>query len=412
MRVALLTDWYLPRVGGIEIQLHDLAGRLATAGHAVDVVTTTPADPRAQRRLLSARLEAPPGVTVHRLDVSRVPGLGVTFSPRASSITRRLLEERDVDVAHAHASIGSTMALAGAHGARAAGVPLAVTFHSVIGGYAWVLRAFDRVFGWTAWPQVVSAVSAPVARELEALVPQRPVEVLPNGIDAGAWRVRHRPGRADELRLVSVLRLQPRKRGRALLRVVADAARRLAPAVAVRLDVVGDGPERGRMERDARRLGIADAVRFLGYLPREAIRERFAEADAFVLVSVLESFGLSAAEARAAGLPVVARGDSGMGALFEQGREALLAPSDAGVADHLVRLGRDRELLARLRRHNEAAPPANDWDAVLARHLELYDVARGVPRGGGQSAPPSAAASVPPRHSSTASQPPPAMGSR
>lgn len=384
MRVALLSDWYPPRVGGIELQLHELAGRLAAAGHEVHVVTSTPADPRAQRRLQAASLEPHPGVRVHRLDVPLVPGLGVTFSPRASTAVRRILEEHGVEVAHVHASIGSTLALAGAYGARAAGVPVVVTFHSVIGGYAWVLRAFDRVFGWTRWPRAVSAVSATVARELEALVSQRPVHVLPNGVDAAAWRVERRPSERGVLRLVSVLRLQPRKRGRALLRVVADAAGRLAPDVAVRLTVIGEGPQRSRLEADADRLGLGERVRFTGYLPREAIRERFAEADAFVLVSVLESFGLSAAEARAAGLPVVARGDSGMGELFVQGREALLAPSDRGVADHLVRLGRDRDLRARLGEHNRTTAPANDWATVLERHLGLY---RGVREGGEEGRP-------------------------
>ncbi|MBW3534736.1 MAG: glycosyltransferase, partial [Gemmatimonadetes bacterium] len=363
-------------VGGIEVQLHDLAGRLAAAGHEVHVVTTTPADPRAQRRLQSAPLEAHPAVRVHRLDVPLVPGLGVTFSPGASSAARRILEEERVEVAHVHASIGSTMALAGAHAARAAGVPQVVTFHSVIGGYAWVLRVFDRAFGWSRWPQAVSAVSSPVARELEALVPQRPVHVLPNGVDTAAWRVEPRRGEPGVLRLVSVLRLQRRKRARALLHVVALAAARLAPDMEVRLTVIGDGPQRGRLEAEARRLGLGERVRFTGYLPRDAIRERFAEADAFVLVSVLESFGLSAAEARAAGLPVVARGDSGMGELFVQGRGALLAPSDEGVADHLVRLGRDRDLLGRLREHNRTPAPSHDWGAVLERHLELYRAVR------------------------------------
>ncbi len=43
LRVALLSDWYLPRRGGIELHLADLAERLAAAGHRVDVLTTTPA---------------------------------------------------------------------------------------------------------------------------------------------------------------------------------------------------------------------------------------------------------------------------------------------------------------------------------------------------------------------------------
>jgi glycosyltransferase involved in cell wall biosynthesis len=130
------------------------------------------------------------------------------------------------------------------------------------------------------------------------------------------------------------------------------------------------------MEREAERLGIADRVEFAGYLTRPAIRERFAHADAFVLVSVLESFGIAALEARAAGLPVVARGDTGMAELLVQGREALLAASDAGVVEHLVRLATDARLRGRIARHNRTIPPAASWALTVARHLEVYERAR------------------------------------
>ena len=376
MKILLLSDWFLPRVGGMELQLRDLAGELIARGHHVGVVTTTPVDRDEQGSLQTGPVDMPAGAVVHRLPLPLVPGLRVTFSPRAGTAMRAAIGAVDPDVVHVHASIGSTAALAGAWAANRLGLPLVVTFHSVLGHHRHLLRAFDLAFGWSRWPHVFSAVSRAVAREVAWLAPGRIIEVLPNGVDRAAWLADPVPRGPGELRLVAVLRLQPRKRGLALLRVAAEARARLQGTCSVHLTVIGDGPQRRRMEAEARSVGLADAVEFTGYLPRPAIRERFARADVFVLTSVLESFGIAALEARAAGLPVVARGDTGMAELFEQGREAFLAASDAGVVEHLVRLGSDPRLLGRIAHHNRSVAPRVSWTLTVALHLELYERAR------------------------------------
>ena len=300
----------------------------------------------------------------------------MTFSPRAGVAVRDVLQRLDPDLLHVHASIVSTAALAGVWAGHSLRLPTVLTFHSVLGPHRHLLRVFDLAFGWTRWPQILSAVSRPVAREIGWVAKNRVVDVLPNGVDRAAWLVDPLPGPEGELRLVSVLRLQSRKRGVALLRVVAAAAERLSGERRVRLTVIGDGPQRPRLEREARRLGIADRVEFTGYLPRPAIRDHFARAEVFVLVSVLESFGIAALEARSAGLPVVARGDSGMGELLVQGKEALFAATDAGVVENLVRLATDRRLRTRIAKHNRSTPAEVSWVRTVARHLEVYELAR------------------------------------
>src|SRR5882724_8728710 len=108
MRIALVSDWFLPRLGGVELQLRDLAGELAAAGHEVHVVTTTPADPGAQGRLQTGSAALASGVRVHRVDVPLVPGAAFTYSPWAGAAMRTALRSIEPDVVHLHASIVST----------------------------------------------------------------------------------------------------------------------------------------------------------------------------------------------------------------------------------------------------------------------------------------------------------------
>jgi glycosyltransferase involved in cell wall biosynthesis len=93
-----------------------------------------------------------------------------------------------------------------------------------------------------------------------------------------------------------------------LLRAVSLAAPRLG---GLRLNVVGDGPERAPLEALAHELGLSDTVRFLGRLGRAQVVERMRDCTALVSPSRLETFGLAPAEAMACGKPVVATRSGG-----------------------------------------------------------------------------------------------------
>ena len=99
------------------------------------------------------------------------------------------------------------------------------------------------------------------------------------------------------------------KKGQAdLLRAFAE---RFAGDPSVRLGIGGDGPERGRLHELAGSLAIAEQVDWLGALDRDGVRQAMCEADAFVLPSRLETFGVVVIEALACGLPVVATRSGG-----------------------------------------------------------------------------------------------------
>jgi glycosyltransferase involved in cell wall biosynthesis len=373
LKVALLTDWYLPRLGGLELHIRDLARGLTASGCEVHIVTPNPAAVGAQAHGLPAvTLPHPRGVVVHRLTSPLLPRYKIVYTRAAFEEIGALFARERYDVVQTMVSVISPAAIGGAWVARRMGIPTVVTFHSMLFGFRPVLKLLDLGSGWSRWPVLFSAVSGAVAAEAQELVPGRVVHVLPNGIEAHRWSVDPLPGPPGELRLASVMRLNMRKRGGPLLDVVARARAGLGDRVRLRLTLVGEGPQGRRLRRRAERLGLTDVVRFAGYLPREEVREVLARSDVFVLASWLESFGIAALEARAAGVPVVALDRGGIKEFVRHGRDGLLARTDRELADHLVTLARDRPLLAQLTEGAREQPVPHAWEDTLARHLEAY----------------------------------------
>ena len=97
LKIGLVTDCYVPRLGGIEMQVHDLAQHLQRAGHQVVVITSTPGP------------ELIDGVRVHRMDVPLLP-MDIPYTPATFRLVAELLDRENVDVAHFHGGIVSPLA--------------------------------------------------------------------------------------------------------------------------------------------------------------------------------------------------------------------------------------------------------------------------------------------------------------
>jgi glycogen synthase len=387
VRIAHLSDCYPPRLGGIETQVHGLAQRQRASGHEVSVLTATPGA-KGERHVA---VEVVDGVRVHRLAVRLPFGLPVNpFAPRA---VRSLLLSGRYDVVHVHAGVVSPFAYDALDVALDLGLPTVVTWHCMLGRSEPLLRRWQRRRGLGSRPVAFTAVSAlaadPVRRVLGGDVE---VSVLPNGVDVEAWRAAPAPSSLDEggvpgeVCLVSAMRLTRRKRPLPLVRMVARARAQVPAGIPLRLVVLGDGPARRSMERQARRLGVAGLVELRGRVDAERLRELYRTADVYVAPARLESFGIAALEARAAGLPVVARADSGVREFVTDGVEGLLAGDDAAMADALTRLVADPALRQRISAYNRANPPLTDWAYVQGRADEEYDRAAHIARRAGSVA--------------------------
>ena len=363
MRVALVCDWFLPRLGGIELHLRDLALALRAAGVDAHVVTTTRGEPEVD------------GVPVHRLRTPLAPGAGFAVWPGVIGDVERLIRSEGFDVVHSHASVVSPIAFAGAFAARRAGLPSLVTFHSMLHRSSFLLGATEALFSWNERGVVLSAVSSVVAAQVARWIPGASVGVLPNGLDTGFWRTREGEPPVHEIVFASAIRLSRKKRPMRMIRAFADAVRFVAGAPSMRLVVAGSGPEAGAMRRLADELGVGDRVELPGQLSRTALRDLYARSHAFVLPSERESFGIAALEARTAGLPVIAMLASGVRDFVRQGVDGLLARDDAELSRHISRLALDAPFRDYVRHHNAAIVPPYDWSDVRAMHLEMYGVA-------------------------------------
>jgi glycosyltransferase involved in cell wall biosynthesis len=208
----------------------------------------------------------------------------------------------------------------------------------------------------------VQAFLAGTAIQRFAMMSETGIEQLPDPVD--------RTSRSGDVRLLFVGRLIRTKGARDVIRALS-----LVPGLAARLDIVGDGFDRGACEALAAELGLSGRVRFHGQLPRDRVDDFYRSADIFVFPSYREPGGNVTFEAMGYGLPLIVSDLGGPGNVVDDTSGIRLHPESPdqyahAIADALTRLVTDQEL--RLRLGDGARRRAADialWDSKVA-HLE------------------------------------------
>ncbi len=151
------------------------------------------------------------------------------------------------------------------------------------------------------------------------------------------------------------------------------------------LVIAGDGPERDALEEQARRLGLAERVRFPGRVERAAVVALLRGAEVFVLPSRHEPFGIVNLEAMAARTPVVATDVGGVGEFVRHGSNGVLVPPQdpRALAAALVALAGDPDRRTRLAAAGRVTAEAHDWAAIEGRYREVYAAAAAARPGRG-----------------------------
>jgi glycosyltransferase involved in cell wall biosynthesis len=355
-------------LGGAERHVVDLARALRRRGYGVEVACSVTGG-------LAEPLQAA-GVPVWPL-TRRIVKRRVSLA-YARGI-RRLLKERRYDLLHAHIYAS---AVAAAIAIRGTALPLVITEHTEASWQTWWTRRVSRWAHRRARHTI--AVSTPIQRRLieNDGVPPDLVSLIPNAVI---------PASDDPPDLTSVLpngwlegslvgivaRLQPEK-GVADFLTAAARVSKLSPQV--RFIVVGDGPLREELLALARRIGVEDRVRFLGY--RTDARALVGLMDVLVVPSLTEGSPLIVLEAMTAGVPVVASAVGGIPDQVRHDKEGLLVPpGDTGaLGEALLNLLRDPACARRLgeagrrRSENEFGHPN-----MVRRIEDVYRDALGQP---------------------------------
>jgi glycosyltransferase involved in cell wall biosynthesis len=377
MKIVLVTELYFPGVSGLITAVRSLAETLSESGHRVTLICPD-----------SWTLKS--WAAKHGVALCPVLGLmapwriGQRFGvllPTSYRNIRQVLAKADVVHLHSPLLIGLIVALI----ARSRGVPIVVTNHAlpenIIGALRTIPAFAERILARIIWKwigiglriaDVVTSPSVYASQVIRANFADMQVQVISNGIrnqsqeSSLEWYDRYRA-----TRVLYVGRLQREKRVDELLHALLAC---LQAGISIEFTIVGDGPDRQRLEKIAAQLGIVANVTFVGVISDDA-RDMYLERSCcFWMASRSELQCCAALEAMAAGLPVVAAEAGALAETVPDGVAGLLFPPGeiARIVEIMNVLRRQPDLYRRLSQGALGVAATHSLSSVCETIVQLY----------------------------------------
>jgi len=366
-----------PTYGGSGVVATELGKNLAERGHEIHFISSS----------LPFRLSHVAGnIFFHEVNVQSYPLF--ESPPYTLSLTSKMVDiakHAGLDILHVHYAIPHATSAVMARQILAGEnihVPVVTTLHGTDITLIGQDPSFAPVVTWSInESDGVTAVSDYLRQETyDHFAVSNGIEVIPNFIDTDRFRRQNKEHFKQALCpngekvIVHVSNFRPVKRTK---QVVEIFHRVQNGESAVKLLLVGDGPERVPTERRARELGVYDDIRFLG--KQDPIEEILSIADVFLMPSGSETFGLAALEAMACRVPTVVSDVGGLPELVVDGETGFLCPVDDvdAFTDRTRALLSDEDLHERMASAaRERAEESFDIDRVVPLYERYYESVR------------------------------------
>ena len=358
LRIALVTEYYYPHLGGVVEHVHFFAREARRLGHHVDIITSHIDGGTAEPHIVRVGHSQPVYANGSQARVS----LGIGLSRRL----RKIFSEGKYDIVHIHSPLSLVLPLLAI---EAADCPVVGTFHTY----------FDksRLYGLTRslMQKKLNRLSAAIAVSHSTTIAlNRYFEanwtIVPNGIDLDLFNPHVPPPPAMRKDIPTILflgRFDPRNG----LTTLFDAYRKVrGKNREARIVVVGDGPLRKHYYRAA---GGDPGIEFVGAVLGSR-PSYYAHSAMYACPTTKASFGITLLESMACETPVVCSDILGFRDVVKHEREALMVPRDdqRALADGLVRLLDDETLRHRLGTAGREIAQSYAWPRVTEQVLEVY----------------------------------------
>ena len=301
MKIAQVCPRYSPDIGGVETDVKEISERLVLEGHEVEVITTDPSGKLKKEDIIN-------GVKVTRFK-SFAPGNAYYFAPQIYIY----LKNQNFDVIHAH-SYHALPALFAALSERKKKFVFSPYYHR--GGHTPFRNLLHKPYKFFGKMIFSRADTVICISEYEKRLVESDFNVagktikIPNGINLLEFENLKRQkneseeNEKKEKMLLYVGRLEEYKGVQYIIQSLPEL-------LDFRLRIVGKGPYEKELHDMAEKLGVAERIEWLKDLSRKELLECYADADIFLMLSSHESYGITVAEALAAGTPcVVAKGSA------------------------------------------------------------------------------------------------------